>query len=368
MKVGLDVSVAGINQAGTGLYATQLAGALSQLTTTDRFEFLSVRQRQQMSAPKTLHTRLATLYRDLVWMHLLLPLGARRAGVDLLHMPAGISPVQAPCPVVLTIHDTVAFGMSGTLPSWQRRYFRAFGPRSARRAARIITDSDHSKREIIAQFGVPADRIRVVHLAASPHFRQVPVEQVADARRRYGLERFILCVGTVEPRKNLERLLEAFAVLRRGGCSRQLVHAGPAGWMGTGVARAVQRLGLRDSVRFLGQVPLADLVALYNAADVFVYPSLQEGFGLPVLEAMACGCPVVTSNVSSLPEVAGDAAVLLDPLRSEAIAEAIRSVLADPALSSNLGRRGRVQASRFSWQRCAQETLNVYHEAVDDHA
>jgi len=318
-----------------------------------------------MSTPKTVRTRMDTLYRDLVWMHAILPLKARQAGIDVLHMPTGIIPYWSPSPMVLTILDTVLFQMPERFPAWQRRYFQAMGPRSARQADRILTISEQSKRDIIRQFKVAPEKVTVTYLAAGPEFRPLPRENIAAVRSLYGLdERFILTVGAIEPRKNLDRLFEAYAKLRSKGLPYQLVHVGPKGWLQEDLIVKIDQLSLQESVRFLGLLPLADLVAVYNAASLFVYPSLYEGFGLPVLEAMACGCPVVTANTSSLPEVAGDAAVLVDPYQVDAIAQGIGEVLENTNLAAELRERGWQQAQRFSWQRTALETLKVYHEVA----
>jgi glycosyltransferase involved in cell wall biosynthesis len=364
MDIGFDLSAASINQAGTGIYTRQLASALVRLHTGDTFHHFAIRQTRDMSAPKTLRSRLETLCRDLVWMHIKLPSEAKRARVDLLHMPAGIIPLQSPCPVVVTILDAILFKMPEAFPGWQWLYFQALGPRSARHARRILTISEQSKRDIVSQFDVAPEKVVVTYPAAAPEFKLIPKEAVESIREYYDLGRFILSVGTVEPRKNLVRLLEAFAGLRQIGFQYSLIHVGPTGWMERNIFTSISHLGLEGLVRFLGRIPLADLVALYNAASILVYPSLYEGFGLPVLEAMSCGCPVVTSNVSSLPEVAGDAAILVDPYDVNAMMDAIQKIIVEPGCAEGLRQRGFEQAKRFSWERCAQESLQVYHEAV----
>ena len=208
-------------------------------------------------------------------------------------------------------------------------------------------------------------KVVVTYLAAALEFQLVAQPEANRIRELYDLDQYIFTVGALEPRKNLIRLLQAFARLRAEGYSGLLVHAGPNGWQYEDVMVEVRRLELNSSVRFLGRVPMQDLIGLYNAALLFVYPSLYEGFGLPVLEAMACGCPVVTSNVSSLPEVAGDAAILVDPYDVQQLAVAMQEVWTNPNCAHELTQRGRTQAQRFSWERCAQETLAVYRQAFD---
>jgi glycosyltransferase involved in cell wall biosynthesis len=364
LRIGLDISIISFNQAGTGIYTRQLKEAILGLDGKIELELFSVNQQRDMSSRKTVRSRLDTLYRDLIWMHVQLPLLAKRSRVDLLHVPTGIIPIRTSCPVVLTIHDITPFRMPDFFPSWQRLYFRTLGIRSADKANRILTISENSKKDIVTQFSIPSEKITVTPLAAASEFRPLPTDKTDEIRQRYGLGRFILTVGTIEPRKNLIRLLEAFALLKKGGNSIKLIHAGPFGWLNEEVKHTITTLGLQDSVRFLGRVPLDDLVGLYNMADLFVFPSLYEGFGLPVLEAMSCGCPTITSNISSLPEVAGDAAILVDPYKIDTLAAAIDEVLNDRNLSKKMRASGLERSKLFSWQRCAQETLAVYHQVA----
>ena len=364
MKIALDMSIVQINQAGTGLYAANLLKALQRVDSTNSYCVLAVNQQRNMSGRKSLATRLDTLYRDLLWTHGVLPWRAARTGADLLHVPANVIPVLPPCKTVVTILDAIIFRSPAIFPRWQRTYAHLFVPLSARRAQTILTISEQSKRDIVQYTKVPADKVVVTYLAAGPEFQPVAAAERARVRQTYQLNEFVLTVGALEPRKNLLRLLQAFAQLRAGGYPGLLVHAGPKGWQYEDIMAEIARLDLQDAVRFLGRVPLEDLVGLYNSAQMFVYPSLYEGFGLPVLEAMACGCPVITSNVSSLPEVAGDAAILLDPYNVEELAAAMQQLWTDQGAAERLAQRGLGQAHKFSWERCAQETLAVYRAVL----
>lgn len=364
MRVGVDLSVVNINQAGTGVYAHSLVDALRRLDTVNEYQIFAILQQRDMSQRKTIRTRMDTLYRDLVWTHGVLPWQVYRADVDLLHMPANVIPFWLPCPTLVTIHDTTVFHLPRNFPFWHRNYFRLLVPWAARHASMILTVSEHSKRDIVKQFRVAPVKVVVTYLAASPACRTISEQEILKVRQRYELESFILTVGTLEPRKNMIRLLQAFALLRQNGFSYQLVHAGPQGWLFDDILVEVERLELQDSVRFLGRVPSEDLVGLYNAASAFVYPSLYEGFGLPVLEAMACGCPVISSNTSSLPEVVGDAGIMIDPYNVQQLADAIQKVLEDKVLAQDMRQRGLERAILFSWQRCAQETLDVYSQVL----
>jgi len=207
----------------------------------------------------------------------------------------------------------------------------------------------------------------VIPEAAHTRYRPMSLESVDPALKRYVIERpYILYVGSLEKRKNLPRLLEAYAYLRETLPGWKLVIVGGRKWKSDPIYKAVQRLGLEPHVIFTGFVAEEDLPALYNGADLFVFPSLYEGFGLPVLEAMACGTPVVTSNTSSLPEVAGEAALLVAPTDVKAIAAAMQRVLSEPDLAAELRRRGLERASQFSWERTARETLAVYERVLVD--
>jgi glycosyltransferase involved in cell wall biosynthesis len=231
----------------------------------------------------------------------------------------------------------------------------------------IIAISEHTRRDLLERLDAPAERITVTPLAHDPDFaRVVDPRRLDAARKRYALpEQFVLFLGALEPRKNLLRLLDAYAALPAGlRHDVGLVVAGMSGWLNDPIRERVAELGLDKSVHFPGYVDAGDLSALYSLATALAYPSLYEGFGLPVLEAMACGTPVLTSNVSSLPEVAGDAAMLVDPADVESIAAGLRELLESASRRSALAARGMARAAAFSWDRCARQTLEVYRRAM----
>ena len=252
------------------------------------------------------------------------------------------------------------------MPRKYSLYMRLMTRLAARSADRIIAVSEATKRDLQRVLRVPDRQIVVIHEAVGPEFAQPPAPAAVEAViRRYGLARpYCLFVGNLEPRKNLSRLIEAFGLvrthLRAAGQAPQLVLAGTRAWLYNGVLRAVETHGLATGVVFTGYVPPADLPALYAAAACFVFPSVYEGFGLPVLEAMAAGTPVVASRAGAIPEVAGDAALLIDADRPAVIAEAIETVLADPLLRGRLVERGRARARTFTWEDVARQTLAVY--------
>jgi glycosyltransferase involved in cell wall biosynthesis len=296
----------------------------------------------------------------------LLTLESAVGASDMFHGTNYALPRARSACLVVTVHDLALLRYPHLGTAALSRFIRQM-TRSVTEAKRVIAVSDATRRDIIDLLGTPAEKIRVIHNGYDQRFRPLPhTEARARVGERYGLsEPYILHVGTLEPRKNLETLISAYARLRRERyIPHGLVLVGDRGWKYDPIFQLVDQLGLRNAVRFTGAVPADDLPALYNAADLFVYPSLYEGFGLPPLEAMACGTPVVTSNVSSLPEVVGDAALLVDPHDEGALAEAMARVLSDVELRRHMRERGLERARHFSWERCARETLAVYEEVM----
>ncbi len=302
---------------------------------------------------------------------------ARRHGLRLVHDPTGVMAL-ALCPArrVVTICDAIPYVYPQASTALDRLVYRCWLPLAARGADAVLTISRHSKNDLEKYLKLPGSKITVTHLAAGNKFRLLSEAEIAPALERAGVVRpYILYVGSVEPRKNLLRLLDAYQeVLRwsersapRSAPRWRLVIVGARNyWKSSPVAEKMSQLGLQDQVTFTGYVPDEDLPALYNAASLFVFPSLYEGFGLPVLEAMACGAPVVTSNTSSLPEVAGDAALLVDPYDVQAIAAAMRRVLEDPALAEELRQKGLTRAKLFTWEKTARQTIAVYEKVLGE--
>jgi glycosyltransferase involved in cell wall biosynthesis len=297
-----------------------------------------------------------------------LPRILARHKIDLLHSPHFLLPLVRPCPAVATIHDVVYLACPQDLPSRAGRlYYRAMMHACSRLAARIITDSEHSRKEIQRVLHADPARIEVIYPGVDPQFfRVTDPARLKAARARYGIDRdYVLCVGIYKARKNHAGLLRAFRRVLDGGVPAQLVIAGPMAEGETGLRRLAAELGVSDSVVFTGFVDEPDLRALYSAARVCACPSLYEGFGFTVLEAMACGAPVVCSSATSLPEVAGDAALYFDPNEPEEIAGQLLRVMTDDKLRASLMERGQINAQRFSWEETARQTLAVYHHALE---
>jgi glycosyltransferase involved in cell wall biosynthesis len=262
---------------------------------------------------------------------------------------------------VLTVHDLI-FERYPQHHTWKNRFFLKLGmPLFVRAADAIIAVSRHTKRDIIELYGAPAQKIHVIYEGIDERFSPVDAVGVKAVRQKYRIERpYLLMVGTLEPRKNHVAALRALARLKADGFPHCLVIAGGHGWLFDPIQSLVEELGLTPDVIFTGRVPDEDLPALYSGADCFLMPSLYEGFGFPVLEAMACGTPVVSSNVSSLPEVAGDAAFLVDPEDEAALTSAVSRILIAPELADHLCSRGVAQVGAFRWEKCAEETSQVY--------
>ena len=299
-----------------------------------------------------------------------IPLAVRREGVTLFHAPHYVLPPLVTCRSVVTIHDCIHLMFPQYLPNrLAYAYARTSIALAAHRATRVLTVSESSKRDILRFVDTPADKIDVIYNAYDERFAVEPCEEdIVRVRERYQLhDEFVLYAGNVKPHKNLERLIEAFHIVRNRGLDRlKLVLIGDEISKYAALRRAVHQHQLHKYVRFLGYLPEATLAVMYRLAGVFVFPSLYEGFGLPPLEAMASGTPVITSNVSSLPEVVGDAALLIDPLNPAAIAGAMRRVLMDSELRESLREKGLKRVREFSWERSVRRVREIYGEVLAD--
>jgi glycosyltransferase involved in cell wall biosynthesis len=360
MRVGFDITSLRAPRTGVGTYTANL---LQQLRGLPQVEVVPMIQ-SSVRLPLPHRSGRRTLrVNNTVWLQLVLPWHLSRLAADVCHFTNSVASVWTPCPSVMTIHDATLWLFPKYHPRRRIVAMRPVIPLAARRAKAIIAVSASTKRDLVRTLRIPEEKVYVIHEAPALQFQPVASGAALDeVRRRYRLRaQFVLYVGTIEPRKNLMRLLEAFAMLRRCGyASHALVLAGTQGWAGTSVQRTIERLQLGDAVCLLGYVPTDDLVALYNLASALVFPSLYEGFGLPIVEAMACGTPVVTSPNGSLAEIAGGAAELIDPMVVESIAVGLRRVLDDSQRQAELRAAGLERAAQFSWHRAAAQTRDVY--------
>lgn len=369
MRIAFDGTTLRPGRTGVGYYTEHLLHHLVQEGPDDEVVVVSNRRvdttrplpsRVQVDAPSSRFPRM-------VWMQALAPRALKRLRPDIAHFTNGMVPLASPVPTVVTIHDMSLTMYPRYHPPRRVILNRPLVDLAARRADAIITVSQSAKRDIMRVYGLPADRVHVVHEAAAPSFTRVEDRvTLARVRAEHHLpERFILYVGTIEPRKNLPRLMEAFAKRHLcGDLPHTLVCAGPYGWLSRDLEALLDRLKIRHAIHFAGYLPFDDLPALYSLAEMFVFPSLYEGFGLPVVEAMACGTPVVTGDVAALNEVGGAAVERVEALDPGSLGDAMTMLARSPERREELKRLGLERAKTFSWQRAARETLDVYKYAV----
>jgi len=372
--IAFDATSVPPNPAGAGTYTLNLAHALARNDKSHRYVVYA--RRHSLALLESLADDATIVdvgdlprWRRQLWEQASLPLDLRRRKASLLHSPHHTTPLlYCPCPRVVTVHDVTFFHLPDRYPATRRLFFQLMTRLAARRAAVLLVPSASVREDLHAFLRAPLERIVVTYEGVDPSFRPLDRgECVALARKRYGLpEGYLLSLGTREPGKNREVLLRALRRLVDAGRDLPLAVVGQSGWRLKDEQRAVRDLGLGARVHFTGYVPQSDLPALYNAASVFVFPSLYEGFGLPALEALACGVPVVTSNVSALPEVVGDAALLVDPHEPQAIADAIGRALDDAGLRALLVQAGLERAAGFTWDACAEATLAAYRKVLGE--
>lgn len=373
LTVGFDATGAARQAAGIGRYTRQLLAALSARTDDIAYHVYYSGGGQLAGRLPPLHPRfrvralpVSDRITNLLWHRFRLPIPAQliTGSFDVFHSPDFTLPPTLGKPAILTIHDLAFLRLPECAYPTLRAYLERVVPRSVARADRIIAVSESTKRDLITLLNVPPEQVTVVLEGVGPQFRPVEPEIIEGALEALGIQGpYMLCVATLEPRKNYVRLLEAYACLRQRGVSLLLVIVGALGWLYEPMFNRLRQLGLEEHVVFL-QPDDASLAALYSGAEAFVYPSLYEGFGIPPLEALACGAAVACSNTSSLPEVVGDAALTFDPLDTEQIVEAVSKILSDDTLRVRLKAAAPVQAARFSWERAAEETIQVYREAA----
>lgn len=364
MQVGIDARLWGERRSGIGRYTRSLIEALVKVAPEECWRVYLDRPAGDL--PAGIESRCLAWPQRLLWTLWAAPRELRRRPVDLFHGVTGFELPRADCSLVTTVHDLVPLRFPRLVPRRHRWAVRCLLGSALRRARRVIAVSEATRAELLARYRFAAAKVRVVPEAAASHFAPPPPAETARVRARYGLGApYVLFVGLLEPKKNLPTLLAAVARLIGAGAwgPTQLVLAGASGWGTTDLPAEGVRLGLGGVTRFLGSVPDSDLPGLYAGARAFVFPSLWEGFGLPVLEAMAAGTPVVASRRGALPELVGDAGLLTEPA-AEALAEALGRILADAPLRERLRERGLARAAAFSWERTAAETLAVYRDAA----
>lgn len=369
MRIGYDVTTLEGTMTGVGFYTARLLAHLLGREDGWRYELLSNRPAAHLSiepavrSPRVRGPSGPFMPLRPLWLQAVMPVWLARRRLDVCHFTNSLLPLAAPGRLIVTIHDMSLFMFSQYQRPRTQLVVRPLVRPSAQRAQAVITVSQSAKADIVRLLGIAPDRVHVIYEAAAQHFRPLNNTGHLDAvRANYQLPaQFLLYVGTIEPRKNLVRVVEALAEVHQRGHPVPLILVGQWGPRTyRELMAAIERLDMTPHVRFLGYVPTADLVALYNLATMFVFPSEYEGFGLPVVEAMACGTPVVTADRSSLAEIVGDAGCCVDPYRVTEIAETIVRLLGDADLRAQLRLRGLARAAGFSWQRAAEQTAALY--------
>lgn len=372
MRIGIDYTAAVRQRAGIGRYARSLIRALARLDHENAYILLSA-GKEPDAEPWPANFSLRALpvtdrHLSILWQKLRLPLPVEwlTGRLDLFHSPDFVLPPVRKARTVLTIHDLSFLRHPECSSPALLEYLMSAVPRSVARADLILADSQSTQHDLIELMGMDPARIRVVYPAVDDTFARSNQAGVAAVRARHDIGGpYILSLGTLQPRKNYVRLIEAFRILKdTSDIPHRLVIGGGPGWLYEPIYETIETLGLQDEVRMLGYVDEGDLPALYTGADVFCFPTLYEGFGIPVLEAMACGTPVVASNTSSLPEAAGDAALLMSPTDTEAMAEALGRAITDTDLREHLIQSGLVQCQRFSWSDSARDLHMAYMDLL----
>lgn len=370
--IAIDYTPAWEQSAGIGRYARELTAALASQDPANNYQlFVAGASASELPLPPAQNfdwrpTILSPRWLARIWHRARLPLPieliAGRA--DLFHATDFVLPPTLPSTkTLLTVHDLSFQRVPEAASPSLKAYLDAVVPRSVLRADHILADSTATKIDLVDLYDTPESKITVLYSGVEKRYRPISDSAELEAvRAKYGLARltYALSVGTVQPRKNYIRVIEALAQLRSQGCDLRYAIAGGRGWLDDDIYTALERTGMTEFVHMLGFVADEDLPALYSSARMFVMPSLYEGFGLPVLEAMACGTPVITSDISSLPEVAGEAALLVDPNDTVVIAEAMTALYCNDSLRARLAAAGLHQAAKFTWQRSAAQLLEIY--------
>ncbi|MFH0924109.1 MAG: glycosyltransferase family 1 protein [bacterium] len=353
MKIGIDIQSTLGNKTGLGYYTSNLVQQLVKIDQENEYVFFNNGRQNDLRTLK-----------GLFWDQVSLPFKAKNKKVDLIHKPAFSAPVLSHCKVVMTLHDLISIRFPENNRFVSGIYWRKWLPYTAKKVEFIITVSRYSKDEILDTLKIPDEKIEVIYEGIDTQKYRIleSSKQLMNFKDKYKIDsKFILYVGSIERRKNINSLIKAFKILKQENkTDRKLVLVGKRTNYADELFQEIKGLLLEKEVIYLGYVKEKELPIIYNLAEVFVYPSLYEGFGLPILEAMACGAPVVASKATSIPEVVGDAGLLIDATNVEELANAINLVITDDDLRTQLVEKGLKQVDKFSWERTARETLDVY--------
>ena len=369
MRIGIDARFLERKGEGVGRYLFNLLKQYAELDKSNEY-ILYLKEGELDPALSNFSSKAISipfLNFNLAWLNIRLPFEIAKDKIDIFHCPFSGLPFLQPCPMIATIHD-LTYEIH---PEWftlrSRISSQVLSRWAAKTARKIIAISEHTKKDIIEKYHVSEERIEVIYLAPEECYKQITDKAILNSvKSKYGISKnFLLHVGAIHTRRNIERLIKVFSRLRREGFDLQLVLIGSLMHLKTiDLNHYIKELGLEGEVMHIDYVPDEDLICLYNAAKLFVYPSLYEGFGLPLVEAMACGTPVVASNASCIPEVVGDAGILFDPYNEEEILDSIKIVLNDKSTWEALSIKGLRRAKQFSWSSAAKQTIELYNKAV----
>lgn len=370
-RIAIDYTPAYEQGGGIGRYVRELVAALSLEDTQNEYQ-LFVAGAKHATLPSPIGpnfswhpTRLTPAWLARIWHRagIPAPVEAFTGSVDLYHATDFVlPPTRKNTRTLLTVHDLSFVRVPDSASPSLKAYLDKVVPRSAQRADHILADSTATKNDLIELYHIPAEKITVLLSGVDSRFQRQPQPVIDAARTKYtiGTAPYIFSIGTVQPRKNYVRLIQALKKLQTDGFPHHLVIAGGKGWLDDPIYASITESGLQDFVHFIGFADDSDLPALYSGADCFAFPSLYEGFGLPILEAMACGTPVLTADVSSLPEVAGDAALLIDPYNTDAITNGLKTLINDPEAREAYVHKGYERVTLFTWRKSAQQLLKIY--------
>lgn len=356
MRVGIDIQTTLGNKTGFGFYVKNLVTNLKKLDHKNQYCLFEPDFEKDLSTPQRF-----------IWDQWGVYQKAKNAKIDILHQPCFSAPLMYSGKIVITIHDLIALLYGSDITFFSRMYFGYWMPFTYSKASKIIAISEHTKNDIVKLLRIPEEKIKVIYLAADKEIysNKFPKLEIDRVKKKYQIKkRYLLHIGTLNPRKNLEFLIKVFSEVVKHFNDLQLVITGKFGWYYEGLFKLTKELNLEDKVIFTGYLDDKDKPILYQGSEIFVFPSLYEGFGLPPLEAMISGIPVIAANTSSIPEVVGNSGILLSPTDQLAWVRSIKQLLYDNKLQQKLSQKGLQQANRFSWEICARETIKVYEEVA----
>lgn len=367
MKIGIISSQMNQTHTGIGNYIYNVVNELNNLNTDNEIYLINYKYDPNFCNEQIILSNPFPYFKAYLW-HIYLVIVLRHQKLDIIHNPAQVPTLfKIWQKSVITVHDITPFLYPEKHPFSRSFVNRLFFPITLKFANKIIAVSENTKKDLISYFGTPENKIKVIPNGVDKSFQLLDYEDIDKVKNKYSLRfPFILYVGTLEPRKNIPSLIMAFNKLKEKKITHRLVIAGKKGWKYKDIFKIISKLNLQNDIIFTGYVSDEDLPGLYNAADLFVYPSIYEGFGLPPLEAMACGTPVITSNTSSLPEVVGNAGIMIDPLDIESFAESMYKVISNEDLKIKMRKKGLERAKLFSWEKCAKEVMDTYQKIYNE--